>query len=577
MESNKENSNGLLGRVKTRLQTTLAKIRSDKLPMLRLSTGHFHKKPKKAKMLKAKYSRTLSGKKSRRTDRKNSPKPVGSLSQLLRIREFLNWSSRMVSNLKAPKFSIPKPKLPRISLARLKVTKDSLPRLKIPNYYKYLNMKIIALAAIVVVLGGFLLRANSSINAYALEVDGKRLAVVLEKEKAEQLLADLKEEKALAWKRRVDVKQQVAFKSIKAKRYQIDNLINLKQKLNKDLTYIAVATGIKVNGQVAVAVKDAKVAEDVLEQLKNSYNTDDMKIATVSFQENVELVDVPVSLREVLPADEALQILKEGKQKKAIHVVKEGDSLWSIARSNDMHVADLLKANPSIKGERLDIGQEINLVALEPMITVVATGEVTVNETLPYKVIVQTDRNLWRGREKVKVKGENGERRVRYQLVMKNGTVVDRKVLQEEVLKPAVNKVVIKGSKYVVATRGGGGKLGWPISGRITSGYGKRWGRMHTGIDIDGYKGQPVGAAAAGVVVSVGWEGAYGKMVVIRHDNGLVTRYGHLSKYEVSVGQKVERGDLIGLVGSTGRSTGSHVHFEVLRGGSFQNPMKYLR
>jgi murein DD-endopeptidase MepM/ murein hydrolase activator NlpD len=237
----------------------------------------------------------------------------------------------------------------------------------------------------------------------------------------------------------------------------------------------------------------------------------------------------------------------------------------------------LRKANPSITGEHLDLGQEINLVALEPMINVVTTGERTAKEPLPYKVVIKTDRNLWRGREKVKTRGENGLREVTYKLVLKNGTEVSRDVLNEKVLKSATDQVVIRGSKYVVASRGGGGIIGWPIGGRITSPFGMRWGSMHTGIDIDGTTGQPVGAAAEGIVISTGWEGAYGKIVAIRHGNGLVTRYAHLSKIEVSVGQKVARGDLIGLIGTTGRSTGSHLHFEVISGGRFENPVKFLK
>lgn len=596
MESNKDGIKGLLVRVKTMLVTALAKIRPEKLPELGLSTGQT-KKAKIEKVLRAKYCHSSSQKRSHKKYQKNTLEPAGSLSGHLRIPEFLSWCSRTVSNLKLPRISIPKPKYPQITLARLRTLKDSLPKLRLADlsanrfklnkikislrlpgrYYKKFNPNTIALAAVIVILGGFLIRASSSVDAFAVEVDGSRIAVVAEKEKAEELISELKEEKALAWQRRVDVKQQVAFKATQAKRYQIDNLMSLKQKLNKNLTYVAVSTGIKVNGQIAVVVKDAQTAEDILDQLKKSYKSDGINVTAVSFHENVELVDVPVSLREVLPAEQALQRLKEGTQKKVVHVVKEGDSLWSIARANDMHVSDLLKVNPSIKGERLNIGQEINLVAHEPLINVMVTGEMTVNEPLPYKVIVKSDRSMWRGREQVKVKGENGERRVRYRLVMKNGAVVKKEVLQEQVLKPAVDKVVIKGTKYVVATRGGSGKLGWPISGKITSPYGKRWGRMHTGIDIDGVKGQPVGAAESGVVVAIGWEGAYGKMIVIRHDNGLVTRYAHLSRYEVSVGQRVQRGDLIGRIGSTGRSTGSHLHFEVLNGGSFQNPLKYLR
>lgn len=99
---------------------------------------------------------------------------------------------------------------------------------------------------------------------------------------------------------------------------------------------------------------------------------------------------------------------------------------------------------------------------------------------------------------------------------------------------------------------------------------------MHTGVDIAANKGVAIKAAKGGVVKKAGYYGGYGYMVSIRHDNGYVTRYAHCSALRVKVGMMVSEGDVIGLVGSTGRSTGNHLHFEVLCGGKFLNPQKYL-
>ncbi|MBD2576915.1 peptidoglycan DD-metalloendopeptidase family protein [Oscillatoria sp. FACHB-1406] len=118
----------------------------------------------------------------------------------------------------------------------------------------------------------------------------------------------------------------------------------------------------------------------------------------------------------------------------------------------------------------------------------------------------------------------------------------------------------------------------WPAAGVLTSGYGPRWGRMHRGIDIAGPTGTPIFAAASGEVVSAGWNsGGYGNMVDIRHADGSVTRYAHNSKLLVRKGQWVEQGERISLMGSTGNSTGPHLHFEVHPGGgSAVNPIAYL-
>ncbi len=100
---------------------------------------------------------------------------------------------------------------------------------------------------------------------------------------------------------------------------------------------------------------------------------------------------------------------------------------------------------------------------------------------------------------------------------------------------------------------------------------------MHTGIDLRGERGEPVHATADGTVSIAGRDGGYGKMVEINHGNGLSTRYGHLSEIDVRVGQKVRIGQTIGKIGSTGRSTGPHLHYETRINGEAVNPQKFLR
>jgi murein DD-endopeptidase MepM/ murein hydrolase activator NlpD len=118
----------------------------------------------------------------------------------------------------------------------------------------------------------------------------------------------------------------------------------------------------------------------------------------------------------------------------------------------------------------------------------------------------------------------------------------------------------------------------WPAAGKLTSRFGRRWGRMHKGIDIAGPVGTPINAAADGTVISAGWNsGGYGNLVEIKHSDGTTTRYGHNSRLSVSVGQTVRQGQQLAEMGSTGHSTGSHLHFEIRpTGGSAVNPIAHL-
>ena len=138
----------------------------------------------------------------------------------------------------------------------------------------------------------------------------------------------------------------------------------------------------------------------------------------------------------------------------------------------------------------------------------------------------------------------------------------------------------IRGAQDDSGSTGGGqpsaAGLIWPCDGVVVSGFGMRWGRMHEGIDIGCAYGTPNRAAAAGTVIYAGWLGGYGNLVVVDHGNGLSTAYAHASSILVSVGQSVSQGQTVSLVGSTGNSSGPHLHFEVRVNGVAVDPLPYL-
>ena len=147
---------------------------------------------------------------------------------------------------------------------------------------------------------------------------------------------------------------------------------------------------------------------------------------------------------------------------------------------------------------------------------------------------------------------------------------------QSEALAARIRAAQAQSSASSTPVTSGSGQLAWPVSGPVTSGFGSRWGRMHEGIDIAVGTGTPVQAAAAGTVIYAGWMEGYGNLVAIDHGNGLSTAYGHNSALACSVGQTVSAGEVIAYSGSTGHSTGPHVHFEVRVNGSPVDPLGYL-
>jgi murein DD-endopeptidase MepM/ murein hydrolase activator NlpD len=162
------------------------------------------------------------------------------------------------------------------------------------------------------------------------------------------------------------------------------------------------------------------------------------------------------------------------------------------------------------------------------------------------------------------------------------GQLEDQLYVQSQQLSGMIARLQVAASASPEVIKKSTGRFMWPLSGRMTSGFGYRrhpiFGtvKRHTGIDISRPNGTPIAAADGGKVVFAGWYGGYGKAVVIAHKNGLSTLYGHMSRISVGTGTFVNKGERVGAVGSTGYSTGAHLHFEVRVNGRPVNPLGYL-
>ena len=352
----------------------------------------------------------------------------------------------------------------------------------------------------------------------------------------------------------------------------------LRVLLAGKLQFTAQAWAISVNGQSVVALKSEQEARQVVQDIKAEYSRPGpgSTLVDVRFLEGVTVEKMPVDPQRVRTPQEAKLILMRGTDKLLTYAVKRGDSLWRIAQAHGLSVEDLRKANPqATASDMLQPGQELTVVKAEPYVTVATVERKQVEIPIPRPVEVRYDRDRWPWEEMVEQEGQDGVKRLTYEIRREGGLEVSRTLISEEVLAEPVTRLVVKGSRQVPAM--GKGILSWPVEGggHVTSGFGWRRRDWHPAIDIAAPVGTAVRAADAGVVTTAGWEGGYGRLVVIDHGNGLTTRYGHLSTVNVRPGDRVDRGEKIGEVGVTGRTTGPHLHFEVRVGGQPQNPLKY--
>lgn len=431
----------------------------------------------------------------------------------------------------------------------------------------------IAVVAVLILAGVWFLGVQTP--AYTVSVDGQEVFIVQHSKDVRGLIDQMCTQQEKDYGKEVHLSNKVEYKKVYVSRSKVLTNKDIQKELDKNLKFTVVAAVISVDGKKIACLEDKNSAEGILQKLKDQYSqvAEGEKLVSMDYDEDVKVEESEAAIEEIISSDEAWSLITIGTDSPERYTVQDGDNLWLIARRNDMYVKDIVEANKLDEDAILSLGQELILVKSEPYINVIAQVEGESREKIPRQTKTISDSSS--SGVRIRQSGRDGEKDISYIAVKRNGVTEEKKIIEEKIISEAVDKILVKGTKVVqLASRGGGnGVLSWPIYGTITQYYKS----SHRAIDIATRSGTPVQAADSGYVTFAGWRGNYGNFVIVDHGNGIVTRYAHLSKIYVSVGQRVSRGESLGTEGSTGRSTGPHLHFEVLSNGSFTNPLNYLR
>ncbi len=339
---------------------------------------------------------------------------------------------------------------------------------------------------------------------------------------------------------------------------------------------------LKVDGAFIGASVQEGALEAMLEEIKAPYRTENTVSAEFTVPVIITQEYTPSDVNQDLAAMTAALTANTSGQ--TVYEVQKGDTFMALAFANDMTMAELEALNPDVTNvDSLYIGQLLNVKEIVPYLSVRTVDRVTYQEPIASPVEEVPDDSMYQGESRVIDPGVPGEALITADVTYVNGHERERNVVTSQTLTEPTTKVVAVGTKERPSWYPTGSFI-WPVYGRITSRFGYRSifgsSSYHGGIDIATSYGTSIRAADGGTVV---WSGtgsgswwSYGKYVVVDHGNGKQTYYAHCSSLLVNAGDKVYQGQPIARVGSTGRSTGNHCHFEVKLSGTSVNPLYYL-
>lgn len=417
-------------------------------------------------------------------------------------------------------------------------------------------------------------------TGYQYSYNGRPLGIVREQKDVLEILELASEELSQEYGSNItiDPAKDITFKRIVSYGKSVDTEDDVLRRLTYMGEINASASAIIVDGETKVIVENEKIAEQVLQDMKDMFITDDetTEYEHIGFVEDVEIKNISTKLPNISNRSAAVEKLKNGGQKAAEYVVQEGDSMYGICEKLGVTIDELAQMNPGLTMESmLHIGDSIIIERAVPLLTLETIEVSTFAEAVPFETEYRDSSYYYKGEEVTSVEGQDGRASVTARLTKHNGEVVAREDIEREVIVQPVNKVILKGTKIKPPTVGTGSFIR-PVNVPISSRYGYRWGRRHLGDDYAAAVGTPIKASDGGTVVTAGWYYGYGLTVIINHGGGVKTLYGHCSRLNVSVGDKVFQGQNIAAVGNTGNSTGPHCHFEIIVNGSHVDPSLYV-
>ncbi len=345
-------------------------------------------------------------------------------------------------------------------------------------------------------------------------------------------------------------------------------------------TDVVEATGLVIDGKFVGAVKDISAVKEHLDSKLAAAKQSETD--RVEFTKTVEMEEGLYFKSNVVSEEDLIALIDSNTQVDRYYTVQEGDAPLSIAEKNDVTLNELVALNPDIL-TNCPVGRSVLINKSESYLPVKRIVTITYEETISYSTEYIDTSSLYKGQKQTKTSGQNGTRSITADVSYVDGVEIGREILSSEVTAQPVNEVILRGTASLPTTSGGGNpsKYGliWPTSGSgryISSPYGGS--RNHKAIDIcyyGGAYGKTIVAAHSGTVTYAGWKPSYGYVVFIQ-SGSVTTVYAHCSKLAVSTGQTVTQGQYIANIGSTGYSTGPHLHFEVRINGSHVNPARYL-
>lgn len=413
--------------------------------------------------------------------------------------------------------------------------------------------------------------------AYAIAFKGETIGIVADPAVYEQAVVDVEAKAADILGEEYKLEGNADMSMTLASKEDLVSASDITASLLNQVDEIKRSYVLKVDGVTIGASEDRATLQALLDKITLQFTNKNTIV--FQFEQDVS-INFEYTAADTQSDPSAISETLTSNTEEAIsYMVVKGDTYSEIANGNGMRLNELMALNPQANVDKLMIGDVLNIKTAIPFLSVKTVEKLTYPEAIESPVEYVDDSSLYVGDTRTKTKGTAGKAQITADVAYLNGKEIDRTILETKTLVEPIKTVIAKGTTPRPKTASYGSYI-WPVSGKVTSTAGNRnlFGRTdsHSGLDIAASYGTNVKASDGGRVTFAGWNGSYGKLVIITHDNGTQTYYAHNSSLLVSKGERVYQGQAIAKVGSTGRSTGNHSHFEVRVNGSIRNPYDYF-